>query len=280
MIGGQKLLFNETKFILSSKKNKLEIPQSFYSKGYILLDNIKSIEDARKTTETFIANINSAKLPFLHSLLPKIQLAKADLIPVCGDSVTTDFQGLHFDMGQPFFSQEAQDMYLMIGLFLPCDRKATKAKTRDLSLEGLFNNKKLNVNQVEEKIVKYVKKHGDGWNDVNTYRVSCLARLIDAISGTRDLASYRDKTMAQWFEGDITKEYEFYKLRGFDLGKIEEQIQLKPGQLLMLDNTTAADGRVVKRKMQEMYQMMFGVKGVSPNEINNFRSTVAEVLVK
>lgn len=274
MVGVQRLLFGETNFVFSLYKNKFDVPQDFYSNGYTVINGIKNTEEARKITEMIIANIDTAKLPLFLTLLPRIQLAKADLIPVCNDSVETNFQALHFDMGQPFFSNIPQTMYTTIGLYFPKDKTPGTAKTRVLNLKNFFNNKNLNTRNAEKRILKYVKNHGDGWNDFNTHRISCFARIVDAVTNSNELIGYRDKTMAQWFDGNIKSENNFYKMKGFDLKKIEEQIQLKPGQLLILDNTRVAHGRIGKRNVKEIYQMMFGIKYVTSEEIGKFRKSL------
>ncbi len=279
MIGGQRLLFGETNFVFPFYKNRFDIPQDFYSKGYTMISDIRNIDEARNITEMVIANIDTEKLPLFSFLLPRIQLAKADLIPVCNDSVETSFQALHFDMGQPFFSDISQTMYTTIGLYFPKEKKFGTAKTRVLNLKNFFTNKNLSSKKIEERILKYVKNHGDGWDDVNSYRISCFARIVDAITNSNDLISYRDKTMAQWFDGNIQNEYDFYKIRGFDLEKLEEQIQLEPGQLLILDNTRVAHGRIGKRKAKEIYQMMFGIKEVVPKNIDRFRINLVSNLI-
>lgn len=280
----QKLLFDETQCVASLYSNcELIIPQSFYSDGFIVLDNMDSYNEAQRTLEKFIANIDTRKLPIYSRFLPRIKLAKVDRIPICQDLVKATFQALHYDMGQPIISDSTQTMYLIISLYCPKDVVFTKAKTRVARIKKLLSQKEWGGNKVlEKKLIDYVKNYGDGWtypDAVNTMRISCFARIIDAVSGLNELTGDIDKTTGQWFqyeenindETGIKNEYEFYKKCGIDLRKAEEQIKLEPGQLLIIDNLRTVHGRIGKRKPQELYQFMYGIKNATPEDIDIFR---------
>lgn len=283
----QQLLFDKTEPILISASTSSIVPDLFYTEAHTILSDIHSPDQARDTIETFISQIDTTKLPIYHHFSNRIQLAKADIIPVCGDSVTTSFQALHYDMGQPIISSEPQTMYVIIGLYFPYDTPAGTAKTRLLPLTGLLSDSRFGgKDQVESTLVSYVQEHGDGWADVNTYRLSCFARVIDAVAGTEDLVGYRDKTMAQWFsesenqEGAarLANEHAFYAQRQVPIEQKEKQIQLQPGQLLIIDNMRAVHGRVGKRREKEIYQFMYGVETAQPQDIDQFRKLLVSEL--
>lgn len=284
----QRLLFDQTEKILSRPKADGSVPDSFYTHAYALLEDIEDVDAARSQIENLIAGIDVKKIPLYKRFANTIQLAKADIIPICMDSVETSFQALHFDMGQPFISAEAQTMYLLIGLYFPQGTMPGTAKTRVLTLRGLVADKHLgSAPQIEEKILRYVQEYGDGWDDINTHRISCFARIVDALSETTDLNKYRDKTMAEWFAdaknsdgfARLQNEYAFYKKRGIDLEKKEVQITLEPGQLLVIDNMRAVHGRIGKRREQEVYQLMYGVHHASVADIDAFRKELSSELV-
>lgn len=285
----QKLLFGESNKIQISQKQGTLIPENFYQNGYGILDRIRDPQEAYTTLEKFISQINVQKLPLFSRFADKIQLAKADLIPVCDDVVESSFQVLHLDMGQPIISNIPQTMYLLTGLYAPIDKQAGTAKTRILPLKGFFNDTKWgSSSEIEQKLIDYVESYGDGWADVNTKRLSCFARVLDAVGGTTDVATYRDKTVGQWFQSDkkldaeesLRNEQRFYAQKGIDLNVLEKHIQIKPGQLLFFDNTRVTHGRLGKRKAKEVYQFLFGVRDATVADITAFRKFFVRELKK
>ncbi len=210
----------------------------------------------------------------------RIQLAKADKIPVCDDIVATSFQVLHFDMGIPLVESENQMYITHVGLYLPptTDHEIT-ASTRIVELAGLLNTPNINPNLLENNLVEYVKNHGDGWENNNTLRLACFARFLDAALGTRELAAEIDKTVGQFFNTDkrlsgeeaYSQESLFYGNRGINIKAIERQIKLKPGQLLVIDNSRVIHGRIGQRKAKEVYNFMFGVQSISHDDIRALR---------
>lgn len=176
-------------------------------------------------------------------------------------------------------------MYLIIGLYHP-GTSVGPAKTRAASLRGLLREKKFGTKaEIEKKVLAYVNTYGDGWDTTNTRRLTCFARFIDAVSDSKELVSYWDKTMAQWFQ-DKTKdgykslenERAFYRSHGVPIDEVEEGIQLQPGQLLIIDNMSAIHGRIGKRNAEEIYQFMFGVKDATPEDIDAFREHVVQIV--
>ncbi len=287
MLNPQEITQSKTPRQVSIQNRKLNLPEEFYSKGYAYLEDIPNFQKAQEVLEESIFNIDTTKLPIYKLFLPQIQLVKRDQIPICNDSVETSFQALHFDMGQPIFSTEPQNMYLITGLYIPAESKPKTARTRVISLKGLFAG--VDPKELEKKIIDYVREYGDGWfypSKVNTYRISCFARILDALSGTTELADYIDKTMAQWFQDSKNKdgmrsmdrEKHFYLKRGVDLDKIEEDIVIKPGALLIVDNMRTAHGRIGKRDAKETWQFMYGVNEVSPKDIDSFRKSLIKNL--
>ena len=286
----QNLLFDESPFIYSLKKEDFCVDDRFYSDGYTLQGNINSYKEALSFLERFIANINTDKLPLYSRFLPRIQLAKVDKIPVCQSLIKTTFQALHFDMGQPIISESSQTMYLIIALYCTTSAESLVAKTRVVSLKKLLSQKKYGDKEfIEKNLIDYVKKYGDGWTSpdvVNTLRISCFARILDAVSGLNKLTDQTDKTTGEWFlyedaDNDLIgleREYEFYRKCGFDLEKAEEQILLKPGELLIIDNMRAVHGRIGKRRPEEIYQFMFGVKSAQHEDIDLFRNYLVDEL--
>ncbi|MBI3619966.1 hypothetical protein HY214_02370 [Candidatus Roizmanbacteria bacterium] len=286
LYNSQQLLFSQTQPVARYKTRPLPVPRDFYDKGFTVFDSISSPEKAQQTAELFLANLDTERLPLLTNIQDRIQLVKADAIPMCGDSVETSFQALHFDMGQPIISEQPQLMISAVALYHPFGTPASGTKTRILSLKGLFSQPKhKEAEAVEKKLISYVKHYGDGWADTNTYRLQCFARVVDAVNGTNELANYRDKTMAQWFKGgknangsqSLKNEQLFYEKRGIYLDKIETGVELLPGQMVIIDNTRVVHGRFGKRAAKEIYQFMFGLEAAVA-DIDCFRTELVKEL--
>lgn len=279
----QQILFNESDFIYHKNKENILIPDSYYSNGYILINNIPNINEASNFLQQFTASLDTNKIPIYSRLLPKIQLAKIDRIPACAELMQKGYQALHFDMGQPFLSQSTQTMYLITALYCPSDGISLSAKTRVVSIKKLLAQKIWgNKDVIENRLIDYVKKYGDGWKKpdvVNTFRLACFARFIDAISGTTILKNLIDTPIDNLLGIGIQDEYNFYSTYGLDLKKVEEQICLGPNQLLIIDNIRAIHGRIGNRKLGEIYQLMLGIRSATPEDIDAFRKYfISEIL--
>ena len=283
-ISGQDLLFDSSNVIVKNSDDSL-ISQEFYDEGYTLINNIENVEEARKFLEKFISSIDNRKLPLYSRFINKIQLAKVDLIPVCHDIVPRTFQALHFDMGQPIISTSTQSMYVLLALYKPKTSNESSAKTRIVSIKKILSQRKFHEkNLIEERLINYAKDHGDGWrepNIVNTLRLACFARIIDAVTGRNELVDEIDNTTGQWFdyEGNsdgFTKEKSFFSEYGFNLELAEEQINVKPSQLLIVDNMRCVHGRIGLRNPEEIYQFLFGIKSATSIMIDSFRKWLVE----
>lgn len=285
----QQLLFSQSPPIIS-RGDSTPVPEEFYEAGYSIIKNIGSPEQAISTLSSVIGNLDPNRLPLYGRFASQIQLAKADVIPVCDDVVATSFQALHFDMGQPIISEEPQTMYLITGLYLDKNAAPVTAKTRIISLKGLFSDQAQwgKPEEIEDRLIKYVNSYGDGWADINTRRLACFARVLDAVNGTTDVASFKDRTMGQWFINDknvtaeecLRIERDFYFKHGIELRPIERHINLQPGQLLFFDNTRVIHGRFGQRKAKEVYQLMFGVEHAMPDDIDAFRRNLIQLLTE
>lgn len=286
IFNNQRLLFDTTRPI--RKASKTNVPEHYYKHGWALLDGEIADEfEAIRRQEDFINSIDSSKLPLNQRFHGRIQLAKADQIPVCDDIVATSFQVLHFDMGQPFFESQGQLFVSHVGIYLPkTTSHEVTARTRLVELGGLLKHLNLPPEEIEQKILAYAGKYGDGWTGHNTYRLACFIRFLDALSDKPELQDQIDKTVGQWFENENKlkassahhKEVTFYAKHGVDLGKIEQQIALKPGQLLILDNTRIVHGRIGKRRTKELFNFMWGVETITPDDIAALRQYICRIL--
>jgi hypothetical protein len=81
-------------------------------------------------------------------------------------------------------------------------------------------------------------------------------------------------------EERLELEYEFFRKHGLDIKCCEEQIEIKPGELLIVDNIRAVHGRIGPRNPKEIYQFLFGIERVTPQEIAEFRRYIVNQLSK
>ncbi len=287
IFNNQRLLFNTTRPIYEA--GKTSVPEHYYKRGWAVLNEVIDDEfEAIQRQEDFINSIDGSRFPLDQHFHKRIQLAKADQIPVCDDIIATSFQVLHFDMGHPFLESEDQLFVSHVGIYLPkTTNHEVTARTRLVELDGLLKHLNLSPEAIEQRLISYVSEHGDGWTSHNTYRLACFIRFLDALSSKPELQDQIDKTVGQWFENENKldgasaheKEVAFYAKHGVNLSKLEHQVALKPGQLLILDNTRVVHGRIGKRRTKELSNFMWGIEKIKPGDTTELRQYICRLVV-
>jgi hypothetical protein len=280
----QRLLFDETPVLRPAAPPFRPLPESFYAHGHAVLSGIPTADAARAALDAFVAHLDPGRLPLFARFAGRVQLAKVDRIPVCHDIVPRSFQALHFDMGQPIVSDSTQTMYLLLGLYCPPEAERGSAATRVVGLRRLLRQRPWGPRDaVERRLIAYAAAHGDGWyrpDRVNTYRLACFARVLDAVTGLGELTHCVDQTTGDWFQDDrrqdgsvgLGNETAFYVRCGLSLEEVEERVTLGGGELLVIDNVGAVHGRFGRRRPAEIYQFLYGVRTATPADIDHFRS--------
>lgn len=285
MYNSQRLLFDQTR--RACEVDPIDVPEDFYEHGWTIVDGVTDHEDAVAVQEQLIAGIDPTRVSLHDLFADRVQLGKADLIPVCDDVVATSYQVLHFDMGLPFAEGLDQLLVSHVGIYLPADTEhVVTARTRLLELDGILAATGLSPEAIEARILEYARRHGDGWEDHNTLRLACFVRVIDALAAAPELTSKIDKTVGQWFvEGqrlDSTdahaQESEYYRRHGIDVASREHDVALEPGQLLFVDNTRVVHGRVGERRAREVFNFMFGMPSIVDSEVAALRHGVCELM--
>lgn len=257
--------------------------QSFYDQGYVVVDGLKSVEEARQAIEDVIAAIDPSVLPLYKRYSRRVTFLKLGAMPVA-DDIENAFQGLHFDMGHPFVRKQQPTIYLLTGLFVPPKASASDGKTRVVTIAGLLHKKKMRAGIIEKKLMQYANDFGDGWSSKrlgNTGRLCCFAKALDALGEKRTLPDYID-----WFydrtiderSQNRRKELAFYKRHGIDLLPLEQLIALSPSQMLLLDNTRVIHSRFGKRPEKQMWQFLYGVQSVQAGDMPTLRKFVVNQL--
>jgi hypothetical protein len=281
----QRLLFDRTR--RACEADPVDVPAEFYERGWAVIDGIADHEHAVEVQEGLIAGIDPERVPMQGLFADRVQLGKADLIPVCDDVVATSFQVLHFDMGLPFAEGLDQLLVSHVGIYLPSNTEHTvTARTRLLELDGILAETGLGADVIEARLLEYARHHGDGWGDHNTYRLACFVRVVDALAAAPELTEKIDKTVGQWFvEGQRlesidahAQESEYYTCHGIDVPAREHEVALEPGQLLFVDNTRVVHGRVGERRAREIFNFMFGVPSIGDSDVARLRRSVCELM--
>jgi hypothetical protein len=285
LYNSQRLLFDDTRPACDA--DRVEVPDEYYEHGWTVISGIADEGDAVAAQESLIRSIDAGRLPLHARFRDRVQLGKADQIPVCDDVVATSFQVLHFDMGLPLDGRD-QLLVTHVGIYLPMDTDhVVTARTRLLELDGVLADRGLRADAVERRVLAYARRHGDGWEDHNTYRLACFVRIVDALSDTPELTDQVDKTVGQWFQpgerldavAAHDQERAFLSRHGIDISAREREVALEPGQLLVLDNLRVVHGRVGRRKAREIYNFMFGVQAVQRDDVAAVRRQICELVV-
>jgi hypothetical protein len=285
MYNSQRLLFDQTRH--ACEADPIDVPEDFYERGWTIVDGVADHEHAVAMQERLIAGIDPTRVPLHDRFADRVQLGKADLIPVCDDVIATSYQVLHFDMGLPFAEGLDQLLVSHVGIYLPADiEHEVTARTRLLELDGALAETGLGAAEIEARVVEYARRHGDGWEDHNTLRLACFVRLVDALAAAPEVTEKIDKTVGQWFvEGerlDSTRahaqEAEFYARHGLGVTAREHEVALEPGQLLFVDNTRVVHGRVGERRAREVFNFMFGVPSIGDADVVALRHEVCALM--
>jgi hypothetical protein len=281
----QRLLFDQTR--RACEADPIDVPEDFYERGWTIVDGVADHEHAVAIQERLIAGIDPERVPFHDLFAERVQLGKADLIPVCDDVVATSYQVLHFDMGLPFAEGLDQLLVSHVGIYMPADTEhEVTARTRLLELDGILAETGLGAAEIEARVVEYARRHGDGWEDHNSLRLACFVRVVDALAAEPEVTEKIDKTVGQWFmDGERlestdahAQESEYYARHGIDVLAREQEVALAPGQLLFVDNTRVVHGRTGKRRAQEIFNFMFGVPSIDDADVAALRGGVCELM--
>jgi hypothetical protein len=196
-LSGQNLLSDESPRIANVRAPNAE-SRAFDERGFVLVKNVQNLNEACVVVERLIGSIDPARVPLHAAYRGHMQLAKVDLIPVCDEILPRTFQALQFDMGQPLVPGSSQSIYPVLALFRPPESQPSVAETRVVHLPRLLAQRKFGGPLfVRERLIDYVHRFGDGWVEpqaVNTLRLACFARFLDAVTSRHELTGCVDST--------------------------------------------------------------------------------------
>jgi hypothetical protein len=126
----------------------------------------------------------------------------------------------------------------------------------------------------------YGASHGSwlGWDGERSYVERTVARLVDAIDGTGELVSYRELPREDWLEASFggndfatrADEIAFFARHGLPIQALEETVVVRPGETLVIDNTSVCHARRGKRTGGEIRQIVCGRRRAPARLANGF----------
>jgi hypothetical protein len=224
--------------------------------------------------------------PIAH-LASQLEILEEGRIPPDG-SDPNPYLALHFDQGHPLFPVGPTTLYLAVGLYRPPSGLRSLAATRLVSLPVLLAPSRWGGGtQIESRLQAYARSHGSSWDwqGDSGHRVSCFARVLDALNPPARLTNFRTTPKADWYAaskaghefGDLAEEGAFYAGRGAPLD-CEQRVIVQPGELLLIDNVRAIHGRVGTRAAGELHQFLIGRTGCTPMDAHLIRRWLAATL--
>lgn len=258
------------------------------SRGWTVVDGIATLAEARDALTAVVA-LDCSNDEVMRRIAPKEpELLDESWLPPPGGE-TTSYLSLHFDHGHPLFPIQPADLCLYVALHLPSSARPAAAATRIAALDAFRAGGGWGtVTQIEHRLWSYAQSHGSSWDwdGDSGHRVSCFACVLDALCSPHRLTNFRTTPRDHWYEvsaaghefQSVEEEQAFYASCGVALGAIEEQVVLRPGELLIINNVRAVHGRVGRRVPGEVYQFVVGARQVLPENASVIRQYLTESL--
>ncbi len=244
--------------------------------GYALIREVGDLRAAKETCWQAIHAMHRANRLLRQHLPADLEMLEYTRVP-SGEGGGSPFLGLHFDRGHPLLPKRPESLYLFLALYFARDREPGTAVTRMVSLEKLLARRSWgSFEHVEQRLVAYARSHGSSWDwsGDSGHRVSCFARILDALSPEPKLTNFRTTPKEEWYSashaGHEFENYEdeeaFYASCGLSLREVEERVVLGPGDLLVLNNLSVIHGRLGVRHSGELHQYLFGLRDVPASQ--------------
>ncbi|MFL5828934.1 MAG: hypothetical protein ACJ76X_03365 [Solirubrobacteraceae bacterium] len=183
------------------------------------------------------------------------------VVAPAGGPPSRDFQTLHFDFGLPLVPVVPTDVARFTALHIRPETPPNDAVTRLVPLQPLLAGRLWpEFDEILARFAAYGRSHG-AWDDRVGYIEGSFARVIEAaLGGSPVLPSV--KTERGFLCGtefaSLVDELEFFSDRGLPLERVEIEVRLRPGELLIFDNLMLAHGRRGIRRPGELHQRVFG----------------------
>jgi hypothetical protein len=199
------------------------------------------------------------------------------VIPPPEGQVSRDFQTLHFDFGLPLNPQVEHDVARYTALYISRSIAGVSAVTRLVPLAALLRQRTWpSSSEILDGFIAYGRTHGS-WDDAGGYVEGSLARVVEAAAATSPvLPSVKidsDFLCGMEFES-LRSELAFFERHGLHVERVQTELGLRPGELLVFDNFALAHGRRGCRQPGELHQRVYGHRRLAPNAQRELRNRV------
>jgi hypothetical protein len=213
--------------------------------------------DAWRLAETVIASTQTE--------VADLEVIGNFVVPPFDGPPSRDFQTLHFDFGVPLVPVQPSDVALFTALHIPSDASSVGALTRLLPLRTLLRGIAWpGREELLRRFAAYGDSHG-AWDRSRGYVEGSLARIIEAALGQPpalpSVPNDPDFLCGTEF-ASLVDEARFFAQRAIAIEKALIEVQLRPGELLVLDNLALAHGRRGVRQPGELHQRVFGYRAL------------------
>jgi len=252
---------------------------------YVHVSGVKNLDAAQIEMWRIIHRMHDSGTRPCAELLSQLQLLGHARIPA--ESEPSPFLALHFDRGHPLFPTRGETLYLYAGFYFPRHQRPGTAVTRIVPLRKLLAQRAWGEpGRIEQRLRAYALSHGSSWDwDRDSgNRVSCFARILDALGSAPKLTNFQEIQKDRWysasragheFESDI-EEQDFYQSFGLRLEDVEAHVVLRPGDLLVIDNVNAIHGRIGRRLSGEIEHFLVGMRNAPPATCASLRGWLIE----
>jgi hypothetical protein len=206
--------------------------------------------------------------------MPELEVVGEFTVPPPGGP-RRDYQALHIDFGLPVESPRAVDVARFTALHVDAGQPPTSARTRLVRLRRLLSQRPwVDPDALAERLRRYgALQHGG-----EEYVEGILARVIEAADASPSLPRAGEAGFLCGMEfASRADERAHAAERGLDLDRAEEEVHLRPGELLLFDNLATAHGRSGRRAPLELHQLCVGYRGLDvPRERMLVRRVLAD----
>lgn len=186
------------------------------------------------------------------------------VLPPLDGQMSRAFQTLHFDFGIPLDPKVPQDVARYTALHIPNGVGAVSAVTRLVPLKALLEQRGWPPRaELLARLVAYGRTHG-AWDDADGYVEGSLARIVEAAAGSPVLPSVKhEPEFLCGLEFDSLRcEVRFFENHSLHVQRVQREIPLGEGELLVFDNLAVAHGRCGVRWPGELRQRAFGERAL------------------
>ena len=189
--------------------------------------------------------------------LPSLHVVAEYTLPPPGVAQRS-FQVLHIDFGVPLGLAAEADIVRYTVLHRDASTAGPGAATRIVTFDYLATQRAWpEPHDLAERL-----RSREGDPDLSE---GVLARIVEAADGSAELPAKTSAGFMCGLEFDtIEDERSFLAGHRLDLDRVEHQIVLHPGQVLIFDNLRSAHGRLGTRQAEELHQLCFGYPSLSP----------------